>query len=307
MKNSWRHYLRRLATATVVSGSVAWSSAMCYAVNSHPITRMTSLTLMAGRRATTGGPASGRGVLMGPVSIWSITLPQSHEIDDGMKSGTQHSSTFNDLMGKAWTIYNFNGRNPPGTPSVAPSGQTDIARAGRALSTPLQVGQTISVVIDNPIEQAFFRGYNVKLNSGGGNICYGGATCTPGTSPVLAWGVGTFDHFTYGQWGGPTPSPPLFDYHTDGGVRIDFTLTDSTNYSFTMTPLDGSAAPYTGTGTLENTDPIDWIEFQFYNTDSDFYPTMVAMDARATDYYIRSIEITMPRRPASWATTMRIM
>src|SRR5262249_44458706 len=53
------------------------------------------------------------------------------------------------------------------------------------------------------------------------------------------------------------------------------TLTGTSSYSFTMTPLDNPSAAYTATGTLSNTSPINWIEFQFYNTDSDFYPTMI--------------------------------
>jgi hypothetical protein len=106
------------------------------------------------------------------------------------------------------------------------------------------------------------------------------------------WGVGTFEYFSYGQWGGA----PLFDTDTDAGVRIAFTLTAPSDYSFTMTPLDNPGIAYTGTGTLSSSGPVNWIEFQFYNTDSDFYPTKVS-DAKATDYYIRSLEITGPATP----------
>ena len=151
----------------------------------------------------------------------------------------------------------------------------------------MQVGQTLKVVLDNPTERFFYRGYNIKLNNGPGNVCYNGAACAPGTTPVNLWGVGTFEYFTYGQWGGTTN---LFDTDTDTGVRIEFTLTAADAYSFTMTPLDNLAIAETHTGTLPNTLPINWIEFQFYNTDSDFFPTKVT-PAMATDYYIRSIEI----------------
>jgi hypothetical protein len=58
-----------------------------------------------------------------------------------------------------------------------------------------------------------------------------------------------------------------------------------------MTPLDHPELAVTRTGTLPNTDPIDWLDFQFYNTDSDFYPTKLA-SPEATDFYIRSLEIT---------------
>jgi hypothetical protein len=83
----------------------------------------------------------------------------------------------------------------------------------------------------------------------------------------------------------------LYDEDTDAGLRIDFTLDSSTSYTFTMTPLDHPELAYTQSDNLPSIGPIDWIEFVMYNTDSDFYPSMVATDARATDYYIRSIEI----------------
>ena len=105
---------------------------------------------------------------------------------------------------------------------------------------------------------------------------------------ITRGGMGTFEYATNGQWGGTT----LFDTDTDAGVRIAFTLTGADDYSLTMTPLDNPGAEYMETGTLDGSGTIDWIEFQFYNTDSDYYPTMVATGARATDYYIRSIEVT---------------
>jgi hypothetical protein len=218
----------------------------------------------------------------------------SHKVDDGLKGGTQSSSIHNDI-GRAWTMYNYNGRSQG--PVNPPQGSTDITRAGRALESPLEAGQTIAVVIDNPTERAFWRGYNVKLNSGGANVCYAGATCTPGFSPVNRVGVGTFEYLSYGRWGGST----LYDTDTDSGVKIEFTLTDADSYRLTMTPLDNPGIAYEEEGDLEPGGPIDWIEFQFYNTDSDFYPTMIplnpgnpALGPQPTDYYIRSIDVTAP-------------
>src|SRR5262245_19107628 len=51
-----------------------------------------------------------------------------------------------------------------------------------------------------------------------------------------------------------------------------------------MTPLDNPGAAYTATGTLSSASPINWIEFQFYNTHSDFYPTMIPPNPVAGDY-----------------------
>src|SRR5207247_1715924 len=95
----------------------------------------------------------------------------------------------------------------------------------------LQIGQTISTVIDNPTERKFFRGYTIRLVSGGKNTEYGGTA-------VTRLAVGTFEYFTYGKWyvggGGATG---LFDTDTDQGMRLDVTLTGTDTYSLTMTPL----------------------------------------------------------------------
>jgi hypothetical protein len=285
MKNTWRHYLRRMASVCIVSGATAWSSAVCYAVQLAYDSAADPIYNDGWQAGDNGGFGFGAWNFDGTYN----TLPPGQEaMDDGLKMGTQTSSPFNDL-GRAWTMYNPVGR--PVGPSNGASG-TDIARAGRSIPA-LQIGQTITVVLDNPIERHFYRGYNVKLNTFGGNSLGGntcnGFTCTPGQSPApyTLTGVGTFEYATDGQWGGTT----LFDTDTDAGVRIAFTLTAADAYSLTMTPLDNSVPEYTGSGTLESSGTINWIEFQFYNTDSDFYPTMIP-GARATDYYIRSIEIT---------------
>lgn len=314
MKNSWRHYLRRLATASVVSGSVAWSSAMCYAAQLAFDTPDDPVYADGWQEGDDGGTGFTAWNFDGTSVDLVYNVMDSHEIDDGLKVGSSTSSPFNNLEGKAWTIYNFNGRNgPAGSPNNLPSGATDIARAGRGFAA-LQPGQTLSVIIDNPIERAFFRGYFINLNGGtggvNGNICYAGGPCTPGGTPVSKFDVRMFDYFTYGQWavadGDAPPNDfnfiPLFDTDnpgppeevgTDHGVQIDVTLTGADAYELVMTPLDNPGAAHTQTGTFASPGvPIDWIEFTFFNTDSDFYPTMVASDARATDFYIRSIEIT---------------
>ena len=216
----------------------------------------------------------------------------AHQIDNGLQTGSQNSSPYNNI-GRAWTIYNFNGSAVG--PSNLPQDATDFTRAGRALPAPLQAGQTISVVIDNPIERRFKRGYSINLNSGGGNVCFNGESCTPGVSPVIRWDIGTFEYFSDGQWGNTT----LNDQETDAGMRIDFTLTGSNSFRYTMTPLDNPSLAWTSTGNLPAGNPIDWIQFQLNNTDSDFYPNIVA-GPQATDFYIRSLEVTGPGVPGDY-------
>lgn len=139
-----------------------WTSAVCYAVQlAHDSADdpVYNDGWQAGDNGGTGfGPWNFTGTSFN--MVYNSTPTQS--VDDGLKTGGQTSSPFNDI-GRAWTMYNPVGR-PVGTSNGAVG--TDIARAGRSFS-PLQVGQTLSVVLDNPIERFFFRGYNLKLNVGG--------------------------------------------------------------------------------------------------------------------------------------------
>jgi hypothetical protein len=231
---------------------------------------------------------------------YDSTPPNQQAMDSGLQTGGQGASPHNGV-GRAWTMANPNGRARG--PANLPQGGTDIARAGRALDNPLEVGQTISVVFDNPSERAFFRGYSIILNTTAANGCFDDDNCsTPAYDPGSvgrAWQLQMFDYNSYCNWQWFTytdPDPnndyPLFDTDTaEAGGRLDFTLTSPTTFSWTLTPLAHPELAETRTGTVDSTDPIVWIEFQHFNTDSDFYPTAVT-GALETDFYIRSIEIT---------------
>jgi hypothetical protein len=301
MKNTWRNLFRRLAAGCAVTGSLAWSSAMCYAVQvafdsgSDPVY---ATSWLAGQDGGFGfGPWNFDGT-------YNTLPPGQQAMDDGLGTGVQTSSPHNDV-GRAWTMY-----NPEGRPRGVGNGTTgtDIARAGRALDSPLQVGQTVSVVFDNPEERAFFRGYAIKFNTTAANGCYAGDNCTtpvydPG-SVGTAWQLQMFDYNSYGNWQWFTyvdPNPdnnyPLFDYHTaEAGGRLDFTLTSASTFDWTLTPLAHPELAVTQSGTFEDPGQIVWIELQQWNSDSDFYPGMIPNPA-ATDFYIRSLEITSPAPP----------
>jgi hypothetical protein len=204
--------------------------------------------------------------------------PIQHDMDDG-------TSPYNQL-GRAWTLFN----------PLGPVEGTDISTAGRGFA-PLVTGQNFRVVIDNPAERSFFRGYTIRFNSGGGSLCYGGG-CTPGTTPVNQLSLGTFEYFTNGAWYGPSGTTSLFDNDTDGGLRIDLTMTSATGYQLVMTPLANLPIAYTTQGTLSvPAERIDWIEIELYNTDSDFHPLVA--DPGPTDLYVRSLEITVVPEPGA--------
>lgn len=174
---------------------------------------------------------------------------------DPTPAGQYQGMSSSSPLGTAWTL-------------LSHDPQTGLATAGRAISEPggLQVGQTFETVIDNPTSTHFYRGWGISLNNGTDNN-------PPGISTGQQLAAYHFEYFNYGQWtvadlAGDTGTTL---YNTDtavAGMKLDVTLTSATTYSLTMTPLGGSASPYTQTGTLKTGDPINWIQFQLYNTAS---------------------------------------
>jgi hypothetical protein len=177
----------------------------------------------------------------------------------------------------------------------------------------LQVGQTVTVIMDTPDENMFNRGFTVKFNNGTSNGCYNGDNCsTPAYDPgavanrmgvgIYGWlhpdTIGRYHLFTPDPDGwppGPNPSghDPLMVDETDEGVRLDFTLTGAETYTVSMDPFQAGVPTYMNSGTLDPGEmnehigkPINWIEFEFYNT--------ATSASYATDWHIRSIEITSP-------------
>jgi len=63
-----------------------------------------------------------------------------------------------------------------------------------------------------------------------------------------------------------------------------------------MTPLGNPAIAYSTDGTLENKGlaeqgVVNWLTFQIYNTDSNFYPTAASCGPDRTDFYIKSMTV----------------
>jgi hypothetical protein len=275
MKNYWIKTLRRLAAASVVVGASAFSSAMAYAATMAFDTATDAAYDDGWQAGDNGGFGFGAWDFSG---TYNTPVGQTMDI----------FSHPNDL-GRAWTL--FNADAPPG-----PGTGTDIAQAGRAIPGGLKAGDTIHVVIDNPTERRFFRGYTVRFNTGGGNTVFGG-------TPQSRMAVGTFEYFTNGEWfaTGTGGDPTLLDVDTAHGMRIDFTLTGTNTFNLMMTPLNNPAIAYMKSGTLEGPagSPIDWVEFELYNTDSDYYPTHT-ITGGDTDFYISNMWITVIPEPSTF-------
>jgi hypothetical protein len=275
MKNYWIKTLRRLAAASVVVGASAFSSAMTYAATMAFDTATDAAYDDGWQAGDNGGFGFGAWDFSG---TYDTPVGQTMDI----------FSHPNDL-GRAWTL--FNADAPPG-----PGTGTDIAQAGRRIPGGLKAGDTIHVVIDNPTERQFFRGYTVRFNTGGGNTVFMG-------TPQSRMSVGTFEYFTDGEWyaTGTGGDPTLLDVDTNHGMRIDFTLTGVNTFNLKMTPLNNPAIAFTKSGTLDGPagGVIDWVEFELFNTDSDYYPTHTITGGE-TDFYISNMWITVIPEPSTF-------
>jgi hypothetical protein len=295
MKNSWTKTFRRLAAGAIIVGSTAMSSAMCYAQQAFD--SAADPVYDVGLNLWDEGDNGGFG--FGPWSFdgtYTTPDPGQQAKDDGLQLGTQSSSQHNNL-GEAWTLF-----NPLGpTPGPEPNDGTDIARAGRSLGGDfLRVGQTLSITVDNPTERNFFRGWTVKLLSGGANACYAGDNCTtPAFDPgsiTNKLGIGTFEYFTYGQWFDGNGGSPLADVDTNDGLRIDVTRTGRQTATVTMTSPGNPV--HTDNVTMSGGGVVDWIMVEYYGTDSDTYPVLMAPRGE-TDFYISQMSLSAIPEPGT--------
>jgi hypothetical protein len=298
MRNNWTKTFRRLAAACAIGGATAFSSAMCYAA-SIAYDTATDVAYDNGWQAGDNG-----GIGFGP---WNFDGTYSNPLTVPPNGpGTQQTMDIfshpNDL-GRAWTL--FNPAGPPDTPNG-----TDLGQAGRAIPGGLAVGDTLHLVVDNPTQLHYYRGWTVRFNSGGANAGYNGDnSSTPAFDPGSITGrlrVGAFAGFTpvtnwFAADAGPgaTHGTPLTQLDTHNGMRIDFTLTGADTYQLIMTPLNDPSLAYTKAGTLAGAGLIDWIEFEHYGTDSDYYPVPKITGAE-TDFYISNMWITPIPEPATF-------
>jgi hypothetical protein len=290
MKASWGRFFRRIATAFLLSGATAWSSAICYAQMAAD-----SASDPVYADGWQDGDNGGTGfspwdfsssITFAGTYYGQYTDSSFHAIDDGLQGGTHYSNPFNNI-GRAWDI------------GISPT-NNGVPRAGRGFA-PLRVGQTLKVVIDNPTARQFFKGYFIRLNGAStgmdgkgvdGNICYGGYACTdPFTNAVVPQvNIGTFEYFTNGEWfvTGTGVNTGVFDTDTaEAGAVFSIKRTGADTFDVVLDSL-GGGADFMGSGTFDNPGaPVNWIEFTFFNTPTDTgTPPMTA-----TDFYISSMMV----------------
>jgi hypothetical protein len=285
MKNTWTKTFRRLAAGAVIGSATAFASAMTYAQSAYD--DASDVAYADGWQAGDNGgfgftPWNFDAGYIFNGTNYTYANAGFKAIDDGLQLGTQLSNPHNSI-GRAWTI----GTNP---------GDDGAPHVGRGFS-PLGVNQTLKVVIDNPMARQFFKGYFIRLNGGtggaNGNICNVGYGCSfPAGSPVAKMGFDRFEYFNNGEWSIDDVSSTgtgVFDTDTAAaGALIKVTRTGADTYDFSVDSF-GGGADFSASRTFQNPGaPVDWIEFVFFNPESDTTPTLAEP---GTDFYIRSISI----------------
>ena len=167
--------------------------------------------------------------------------------------GAQQAISSSSAIGTAWTLYNGPSQ-PPGGPGISVT--------GRAITEPggLQPGQTLEAVIQNPTAYHFYRGFDI--------LCLNGTNNDPAGVGTSAIRTQVFDYFGT-DWSiidndGSTLTTLDAGTTAAAGMKYDLTLTSTTNYLLTLTPLSNPSAAYSQTGTLTTNLPINWVNFRLY-------------------------------------------
>lgn len=166
---------------------------------------------------------------------------------DPTPAGQYQGMTTSSPLGTSWTLFNQDNH-------------TGLANAGRAIGGVggLQSGQTFETVIANPTAFHFYRGFDMLFTSGPDNTAPGNNTA------ALRLSVFNYSGQNWNLNDAGSLDTGLSSVTTGAaGMRLDLTLTSSTTYSLTMTPLNG-ATPYTHSGTLAG-GPIDYVDFRLWD------------------------------------------
>jgi len=273
MKTSWRRFYRRVAGVCLVGAATAWSAATSYADQLAFDTGSNAAYNDGWQGAVTNltppvGPGDNGGFGFTPWNfdndIYGVPVIGIRSMDGPPTAAdpTRTQSPFNQV-GASWRLglhYNETGA----------SSWKDIVNVGRGLASPLQVGRTISVVIDPPSENAFFDIETVRFNTGGATQWYGSTA-----NVIERFRLRMFNWIDFQEWGrwsvndvptslwlvdkapGEHPDFPQGAAGTSEGLRIDFTLTGLDSYSVTLTPLDQPASAFTTSGLLDGRADFD--------------------------------------------------
>jgi hypothetical protein len=166
------------------------------------------------------------------------------------------ASSFNQLEAPSFALTNANAQQGGAT-----------AKATRAFTLPLAVGDVVEFRFDNPLLQPFDSrepsGIVMRLNSGGGPV---------GENVVERFGLFAASDFNNKQWAIADASGinglGVDTAQTAAGAVFRFTLGAGDSYNFELLPLDEGPAFATRNGTLGQAGPIDALEIVMYGQGS---------------------------------------
>ncbi|HZV34621.1 MAG TPA: hypothetical protein VFB72_08630 [Verrucomicrobiae bacterium] len=200
--------------------------------------------------------------------------PWSFDGTNPTPPGQYQGMSSSSALGTAWTLATYDNHS-------------GIADVGRAITQPggLQPGQTLEVVIQNPLGYHFYRGWDICVYNGTNNNPGGVNTAAIRTQLFAyrktAWDVMDYDGDTYTG----------LDLATTGasGMKYDLTLTSTNTYSLTLTPFSDPTNAYAQTGTLATNLPINWVNFRLY------WGTSTGLSDTADNLEISSMIIAGPQ------------
>lgn len=166
---------------------------------------------------------------------------------DATAGGSMQAMSTGSALGTAWTLFNT-------------SASSGIANAGRSINGGLGVGQTLETVIQNPGANNFYRGFDILFLNGTDNNAAGNNAAAIRLS-VFNYGTQFWNINDIGSTATPISAP----VSAAAGMRIDLSLTSTTTYALTMTPLNGAGA-YSYNGTFAG--PINYVDFREWDTAS---------------------------------------
>lgn len=237
-----------LVSGAAIACAVTGATAMLPNIGAAQIAYDTASTYSSWIAGSTGGYGFGAWSFDGTTSPGGVSDP-----------GAQQTLANVSPLGPAWTLFN-----------LAPlAGQgSGISDVGRSITEAggLQPGQTFQTVIENPTGYHYFGGYDILFYNGTDNLPAGNNTAALRLSffnsgyynPNSVWGIND---------AGSTTTTLKNTTSAVAGLQFDLTLLTASTYALTLTPL-GGGLPYSLTGTLGSSLPIDYVNFRLYNTPS---------------------------------------
>jgi hypothetical protein len=162
------------------------------------------------------------------------------------------------------------------------SSSTGLANAGRSITGGLQPGETFQTTIQNPVNYAFFRGFDILFTSGTDNNAGGNNAAALRVSVFnyggMNWHINDTGSHSTSLSGATTGSSAML---------LDLLVGPGNAYELTLAPESNPNSPYlTFSGTLASS--IDYVDFRNYNA------TSGGLNDTANNLSVGNMEVIVP-------------